>query len=127
MAQQLVLETTKEGFDTAIEGLTDEGYKIITGSLYVKSIATSVTEDLSGISEQQIHPFFAVTVEDWFGRNKLIHESDPEEFKSVVNEKIDEEFEVIVGSTYVTNEKTNGFPKKFKCMKTFYMCFMSLE
>ena len=71
-----------------------------------------------------ISPFLSVTLENEEGRHKLIHENSSDEFTDIVNDKLAEGFTVIVGSTYFTNEKSDGYLKKFKCMKTFYTCFL---
>ena len=125
--QRLILENSLVRFQAAIRSLTNKGYKIVTGSTYVKSVEEA-SAPILGLTSSGAKPFMSIVLEDDHNKHIMMCHNDPDKFMEEVNKKLDDDnYKMIVGSTYFTDLQEEGFKKGFKHMTTFYTCCLNRE
>lgn len=119
--QKILLENSKTVFLKKLNSNLQEGFHIITGSMYCKSVVTDL-DLMQGKLLNDVEHIFSIVL-SCNNNDSMIFSNQSTKFKKEVNSLLySNDFEIIVGSTYITSSFK---PQYINCRRgwvTFYSC-----
>jgi hypothetical protein len=126
MKQFLILTTTEAHFQELVDDKLKNGYKVIAGSMFVKSLPWDISIPEGEMLNDVDHVLtLAITGKHDF----LIYAKDVNVFLGEVNSKLPQGvYTMVVGSLSVHLVKDDGFDEKAKrAYTTYYSCGLYKE
>lgn len=116
--QAFVIETTQELFLSSVGGYINNGYKLIAGSSYIKSLPENINI-MSGQVLNDIEHVFSVAVRDH--ADHLIFSKNISLFREEVNIQL-KKSNTVIGSLYLSAILKDNYEKCRRKQTTYYSC-----
>lgn len=121
--QKFILETNKDIFLNAVDISLKEGFQLIPGSNYIKSLPENI-DVTSGQVLGDIDHVFSVAIRDTL--DSMVFSGNLVLFRTTVNEQLAKN-NMIIGSLYIEAILKNGFEKCKRVYTTYYSCCLYKE
>jgi hypothetical protein len=119
------MEDCHEDFTRAVSQGEMQGKTVVTGSIYVKSLATPIPSLKDDTFVEDVQHFFAVTLKYNEQATQTISiVNDPDTYYNTINNLLANGAKPVVGSIYMKAIKLNNYRDTPKTYQTWYCCFM---
>jgi len=123
MAQILLIETNQTAYLNMLDQYLKQGYHLIAGSNYIKSIPTGINVT-TGQVLQDIEHVYSIGIYGKF--DSVVFSKKLTNFRESVNEQLKSN-SVITGSLYIEAEFKDAYERCKRSFVTYYCCCLYKE